>query len=77
MLENDNILNGLTSKVNELLNKYDEMCKENERLRNELVSVKAQNEAKSNQIERLEADLKDKNIESDDVIKKIEAVLGK
>ncbi|ASM40476.1 hypothetical protein CSPB12327_00075 [Campylobacter sp. RM12327] len=77
MLENDNILNGLTSKVNELLNKYDEMCKENERLRNELVSVKAQNEAKSNQIERLESDLKDKNIESDDVIKKIEAVLGK
>lgn len=77
MLENDNILNGLTSKVNELLNKYDEMCKENERLRNELVSVKAQNEAKSNQIQRLESDLKDKNIESDDVIKKIEAVLGK
>lgn len=77
MLENDNILNGLTSKVNELLNKYEEMCKENERLRNELVSVKAQNEAKSNQIERLESDLKDKNIESDDVIKKIEAVLGK
>lgn len=77
MHENEKILNSLTSKVNELLNKYEEICKENETLRNELVSAKAQNEAKSNQISRLEKDLKDKNVESDDVIKKIEAVLGK
>lgn len=77
MHENEKILNSLTSKVNELLNKYEEICKENENLRNELVSAKAQNEAKSNQISRLEKDLKDRNVESDDVIKKIEAVLGK
>lgn len=77
MHENEKILNSLTSKVNELLNRYEEICKENENLRNELVSAKAQNEAKSNQISRLEKDLKDKNVESDDVIKKIEAVLGK
>ncbi len=49
----------------------------NEALRNELVSVKAQNEAKSNQIMRLEEELKSRNIESEDIYKKIEAVLGR
>jgi len=73
----EKIINTMTSKVNELLNKYNEMCEANENLRNELVSVKAQNEAKSNQIMRLEEELKSKNIESEDIVKKIEAVLGK
>ncbi|AJC86656.1 hypothetical protein [Campylobacter sp. RM16704] len=73
----ERIINTMTDKVNELLAKYNEVCEINENLRNELVSVKAQNEAKSNQITRLEEELKNKNIESEDVIKKIEAVLGK
>ncbi|EAH9138676.1 hypothetical protein EXD42_08710, partial [Campylobacter jejuni] len=54
-----------------------EVCEANEALRNELVSVKAQNEAKSNQIMRLEEELKSRNIESEDIYKKIEAVLGR
>ncbi len=57
--------------------KYNEVCEANEALRNELVSVKAQNEAKSNQIMRLEEELKSRNIESEDIYKKIEAVLGR
>ena len=77
MSENDKVLNTLTTKVNDLLAKYNEVVEENENLRNQLISAKAQNEAKSNQILRLEEELKDKNIESDDVIRKIEAVLGK
>jgi hypothetical protein len=77
MFENDKVLNTLTTKVNDLLAKYNEVVEENENLRNQLISAKAQNEAKSNQISRLEEELKDKNIESDDVIRKIEAVLGK
>nr|WP_314887327.1 hypothetical protein [uncultured Campylobacter sp.] len=77
MFENDKVLNTLTTKVNDLLAKYNEVVEENENLRNQLISAKAQNEAKSNQILRLEEELKDKNIESDDVIRKIEAVLGK
>ena len=40
-------------------------------------TLKAQNEAKSNQIMRLEEDLDKKNSEADDVMKKIEAVLGR
>ena len=77
MFDNNKVLNTLTDKVNDLLARYNEFCEEHESLRNELVSVKAQNEAKSNQIARLEEDLRAKNTESDDVIRKIEAVLGK
>ena len=77
MFDDDKLLNTLTDRVNDLLAIYNEVCEENESLRNELVSVKAQNEAKSNQIARLEEDLRAKNTESDDVIRKIEAVLGK
>ena len=77
MFENDKVLNTLTDKVNDLLAKYNEICEDNEALRNELISVKAQNEAKTNQILRLEEELRDKNVESDDIVRKIEAVLGK
>lgn len=77
MFDESKIVNRLTDTVNDLLAKYDEVCEENEALRNELVSTKAQNEAKSSQISRLEDDLKSKNIESDDIVKKIEAVLGR
>ena len=73
----EKIINTMSDKVNELIEKYNEVCEENENLRNELVSVKAQNEAKSNQIMRLEEELKSRNIESEDIFKKIEAVLGK
>ena len=73
----EKIINTMADKVNELIEKYNEVCEINENLRNELVSVKAQNEAKSNQILRLEEELKSRNIESEDIYKKIEAVLGK
>jgi len=77
MFENDKVLNTLTTKVNDLLAKYNEVVEENENLGNQLISAKAQNEAKSNQILRLEEELKNKNVESHNVIRKIEAVLGK
>ncbi|EOZ6491779.1 hypothetical protein ACQU1A_000898 [Campylobacter jejuni] len=73
----EKIINTMTDKVNELIEKYNEVCEASEALRNELVSVKAQNEAKSNQIMRLEEELKSRNIESEDIYKKIEAVLGR
>ncbi|WP_103644056.1 hypothetical protein [Campylobacter concisus] len=77
MFEDSAILESLTDKVNDLITKYDEVCRVNEELRNEIVTLKAQNEAKSNQIMRLEEDLDKKNSEADDVMKKIEAVLGR
>lgn len=77
MYDNEKVLNTLTSKVTELMQKYEEVCSENESLKNEIVSVKAQNEAKSNQIARLEEELKKQNLASDDLLKQVEAVLGK
>lgn len=73
----EKVLNTLTSKVTELMQKYQEMCDANDALRNELVSAKAQNEAKSNQIARLEEELNKHHNESDDLLKQVEAVLGK
>ena len=77
MFEDNAILTTLIDKVNDLITKYDEVCRVNEQLRNEIVTLKAQNEAKTNQIMRLEEDLDKKNSEADDVMKKIEAVLGR
>ena len=73
----DKIIHTLTDKINELLERYNELKETNESLRNELVSVKAQNEAQKNELARLEDELKTKNVESEDIAKKIEAVLGK
>ncbi len=73
----DKIINTLTDKVNELLERYNELCEANENLRNELVSVRAQNEARGNEISRLEEALRSKNLVSEDITRKIEAVLGK
>lgn len=73
----EKVLNTLTTKVTELMSKYEEACETIENLRNELVSAKAQNEAKSNQIARLEDELNSHRTESDDLLKQVEAVLGK
>ena len=77
MYENEKVLNTLASKVTELMLKYEEVCDANEAIRNELISVKAQNEAKTNQIMRLEEELKNQDLASDDLLKQVEAVLGR
>ncbi|QCD45313.1 hypothetical protein [Campylobacter mucosalis] len=77
MFDDDKVLNTLTSKVNDLLARYDDLSRANEELHNQIVTLKAQNEAKTNQIMRLEEELNKKNNEADDVLKKIEAVLNK
>ncbi|KAF0590935.1 hypothetical protein CINF_1031 [Candidatus Campylobacter infans] len=73
----EKVLNNLAAKVQELMQKYEEICEDNETLRNELVSAKAQNEAKSAQITRLEEELNKHNTQSDDLLRQVEAVLGK
>lgn len=73
----DKVLNTLTNKVNDLIARYEDLLRENESLHTEIVTLKAQNEAKSNQIQRLENELHLKTSESDDIMKKIEAVLEK
>lgn len=75
--ENNQTINTITDMVSDLIQKYEELKYENELLHNEVVTLKAQDEAKTNQIFRLEDELSRKNIESEDVMEKIKAVLGK
>ena len=77
MFDDEVGLSTLADKVNDLISKYDELSRANEELHNQVITLKAQNEAKTNQIMRIEEELNKKNSEADDVLKKIEAVLGK
>ena len=77
MFEDEKSIVTLSDRVLELLEKYKEMQAENEYLRQEVVKAKALADAKSIQISKLEQDLSCKDIDADDLLSKIEAVLGK
>ena len=68
-------ISNLAQKVNDLLSRFEESKLQNHSLRQEMVTLKAQSEAKTIQIEKLEKDLKSKNIESDEIFERIEEVL--
>jgi len=74
-LKEEVTVNKLSEKVNDLLVRFEELKTQNSTLRQEVVTLKAQNEAKNAQIEKLEEDLMNKDIESDDIFSKIEEVL--
>jgi len=65
----------LAAKVSDLLSRFEELKTQNDALRQDVVTLKAQNQAKDAQIEKLEEDLMNKDIESDDIFSKIEEVL--
>ena len=75
MLNEEVTVNKLAQKVNDLLVKYEELKTQNDTFRQEVVTLKAQNEAKNIRIQKLEEDLMSKDIESDDIFAKIEEVL--
>ncbi len=77
MFEESQSVNSLVSKVEDLVIKYEELRTQNEELRQEVVSVKAQNEAKDAQIAKLEDELQNKELEGLEILEKIESVLGK
>ena len=74
-LKEEVTVNKLSEKVNDLLVRFEEMKSQNDTLRQEVITLKAQNEVKNSQINRLEEDLMNKDIESDDIFSKIEEVL--
>ena len=74
-LKEEVTVNKLSEKVNDLLVRFEDMKAQNDTLRQEVVTLKAQNQAKNTQIEKLEEDLMNKDIESDDIFSKIEEVL--
>ena len=74
-LKEEVTVNKLAQKVNDLLVRFEEMKSQNDTLRQEVITLKAQNEVKNSQINKLEEDLMNKDIESDDIFSKIEEVL--
>ncbi len=68
-------VNKLVEKIDDLLGRFENLKLQNDTLRQEVMTLKAQNEAKDIQITKLQDELTDKNIESEDILGKIEEVL--
>ncbi len=66
----------LNERIDTMVGRYDNMKHENESLRNEVMSAKAQSEAKDAQIKKLEEENALKDIEIEEIVKKIELALG-
>ena len=77
MFEEQKIVPTLGDKIKELIEKYKEATSENEKLRNEIVAVKAQNVALTSRLGKLEEDMVVKNLTEDELFKEIENVLDK
>ena len=77
MFEQGKPIETLSDKINELLERYKDLQAQNESLRQEVVRAKALAEAKDVQIAKLEQSLIGKDINADDLMSKIEAVLGR
>ncbi len=75
--ENENKIKRLSTKIDELLRKFEETKKENESLKNELVAIKASNEAKNTHIQKLEEKVSMNDFEGDEILSRIEEVLSR
>ena len=70
------IIEQLNEKIDAMVSRYERMKNENSTLQNEVASVKAQSEAKDAQIRKLEEENALKDIEIEEIVKKIESALG-
>lgn len=68
-------VNKLSEKISNLLARFEDLKSQNESLMQQVVTLKAENEAKSAQIEKLEENLMNRDMEADDILGKIEEVL--
>ncbi len=75
-MEHLDLMEKLSDKIEKLLAKYQEISQENDTLRRELLTCKAASEEKDKEIERLRDELAMKNMEVDEIIKKIESLAG-
>ena len=75
-MEHMDLMEKLSDKIEELLAKYQELSQENDTLRRELLTCKAASEEKDKEIERLRDELAMKNMEVDEIIKRIESFMG-
>jgi len=75
MSENMTLTQKLGSKIEGILSQINESKSEIEKLRTELTTAKAASEAKDARIEKLEEEMSMKDMELEDIIKKIESIL--
>jgi len=77
LFEETNKIKLLGQKVEELLKNYKELKEENARLKNEIITLKASNDAKDAHIKRLEEKVNVSEVTGDDLLSKIEEVLNR
>jgi len=75
-MEEQTVLDRLGEKVSQILQQYHELQGENEVLNNEVAELKEQNEAHATQVEQLEDDIAVKELEIEEIVNKIESILG-
>jgi len=75
-MENQTALEKLDERIDQILQKCENLKNENEILRNELVTVKAEGEIKDAEIEKLIEENSKKDIEIEEIVNKIESILG-
>lgn len=66
----------LSDKVSEILQQYHSLKGENEMIRNELITLKAEKEIKDQEINRLADENAMKDLEIEEIVNKIESILG-
>jgi len=75
-MENQTTLERLDERITQILQKCEDLKYENETLRNELVTVKAEREIKDAEIEKLLEENSKKDLEIEEIVNKIESILG-
>lgn len=76
-METKTVLEKLDNKLSQLSQNYVAMQEENKTLQNEITTIKAQNESQKVKIAQLEEELMQKEIEAEEIVKKVEEILGK
>jgi len=69
-------LDKLSEKVSQILQEYNSFKRENETIRNELITLKAQRELQDAEIEKLREENAMKDLEIEEIVNKIESILG-
>ncbi|WP_456390853.1 hypothetical protein [Hydrogenimonas sp.] len=75
-MENQTVLEKLDQKIDQVLQKCQELKNENEVLRNDVVRLKAEKELKDTEIEKLMDENSMKDLEIEEIVNKIESILG-
>jgi len=75
-MQNQTTLEKLDEKVSQVLRKYHELKSENETIRNELITLKAQKQIQVQELEKLTEQNTMKDLEIEEIVSKIESMLG-